>query len=157
MKTLILLAVSTILVSCLSVKQVGDLNMVSKRNIDLSHEYELKATYAKLSSKELRRSNAQTIEQAIDQCVRKIAGGEFLLNVKIYLVNQRYWAVEGDVYGLKNSTPDVRGFSVGNRVYYSKRKTGIVTAIISPEMVVVQSDKRNKTHRVSTDRLVLIE
>src|SRR5258705_8863905 len=99
MKNLFFLVALTMLSSCMSFKQVGQVNMTSNRNIDPKLDYKVLSTYTGASTKELRKSRAKTLQQAIDETVKKIPGGEFLMNVKIYLVNGEYFAVEGDVWG----------------------------------------------------------
>ena len=96
--------VAVALYSCATITQIGDLNMISKRNIDSDFNYELLSTYAGGSKKELKKSKAVNIEEAVDQTVRKIAGGEFVMNAKIYKIEKQsntYFAVEGDVWGKK--------------------------------------------------------
>ncbi len=92
------------LTSCLSAKQIGKLNMVSNRNIDSKMEYVSLKNYTGGSRKELRRYKSESLEGAIDQVVKAVPGGEFLKNVKIYVVNKKYYAVEGDVWGYSQPT-----------------------------------------------------
>jgi hypothetical protein len=104
--------------SCVSVKQVGKLNMISNRNVDTKLNYELMASYSGGSKKELKKSRALTVEDAIDKTVKKIPGGEFLMNAKMYTVKRLkkiYFAVEGDVWGIKANLA-YRGFKVGDKV-----------------------------------------
>jgi hypothetical protein len=107
-----------ILSSCISVKQVGKLNMISNRNIDSQLNYELLASYSGGSKKELKKSRAMTVEDALDKTVKRIPGGEFLMNAKMYTVtkfNKVYFAMEGDVWGTKSNVA-YRGFKVGDKV-----------------------------------------
>lgn len=101
--------------SCVAVKQIGQLNMISTRNIDPKLNYEVISRYSGGSKLELRKTRALTIQDAIDNTVRKVPGGEYLLNVKVYIVNNRYFAVEGDVWGEK-SNATFRGFKAGDKV-----------------------------------------
>ncbi|MBI3503060.1 MAG: hypothetical protein HY063_14835 [Bacteroidetes bacterium] len=52
----------------------------------------------------------ESIQQAVDAVVKKVDGGEYLMNAKIWLIirsgggfvpDRYYYAVEGDVWGLK--------------------------------------------------------
>lgn len=76
----------TAISSCISVRQIGKVNMISNCNIDPKLNYELIATYSGGSKRELRKTRAKTFDDAINQKVRKIPGGEFLMKAKIYLV-----------------------------------------------------------------------
>ena len=103
-KFILMSLVAIIFYSCATITQIGDLNMISKRNIDSDFNYELISTYAGGSKKELKKSKATNIEEAVDQTVRKVAGGEFVMNAKIYKIEKRfntYFAVEGDIWGKK--------------------------------------------------------
>lgn len=97
----LLLASIIFLSSCVGVKvtQIGKLNMISNRNIDSKADYSLLKNYMGASQKEIKKARALTLEDAVDETVRNTAGGEFLKNVKVYLVQnkkKRYYAVEGD-------------------------------------------------------------
>ncbi|MCB0472480.1 MAG: hypothetical protein KDC56_05415, partial [Flavobacteriaceae bacterium] len=82
MKNIIYFIISAVIfTSCVSVKQIGKLNMISNRNVDPNLNYQNLTTYSGGSQKELLRSRTKTIEDAVDQTVRKIPGGEFLMNV----------------------------------------------------------------------------
>ena len=89
--------------------------MISNRNVDSNLDYGLIASYSGGTKRELKKSRALTVEDAVDQTVRKVPEGEFLMNSKVYLVKNKYFAVEGDVWGVKaNAT--YRGFKVGDKV-----------------------------------------
>ena len=76
------------LASCGSttLKQVGKVNMISNRNVDPKLDYSLLSSYSGGSQRELKKSKAITIEDAVDQTVRKVPGGEFLMNTKLFKV-----------------------------------------------------------------------
>lgn len=133
MKKQLLLALIgiTMMMSCASIEQIGKVNMISNRNVDPKLDYSLISSYSGGSKRELRKSRALSIEDAIDQTVRKVAGGEFLMNVKIYIVNDKYYAVEGDVWGTSNIS--YRGFKVGDKV------------IIDNQIATIKSLKDDKT------------
>ena len=90
---------AVLVTACTSVKQIGKINMISTRNVDPNLKYEVISTYSGGSKRELKKSKSTSIEDAIDQTVKKVPGGEFLMNCKIYLINSKYIAVEGDVWG----------------------------------------------------------
>ncbi len=98
--TLILIALFLLfLASCTSVKQIGALNMISNRNIDRSLNYKPLLNYAGGSKRELKKSRCTSLQEAVDKTVKKVPNGEFLMNVKLYLIKGKYFAVEGDVWG----------------------------------------------------------
>lgn len=87
--------------SCTSVKQIGEFTIVSTRNIEYNSKYVLLSTYSGGTRKELRKSTCKTIEEAINKTVKSVQGGEYLMNAKVYSIDEEYFAVEGDVWGLK--------------------------------------------------------
>lgn len=129
--------------SCVSVKQIGKVNMISNRNVDPKMDYDAISTYSGGSKKELRKSKAKTIEDAIDQTVRKVPGGEFLMNVKIYMVNGQYLAVEGDVWGSKTNLA-FRGFKVGDKVTWKTLggtfKSGTIISLKNDQVCLIETE-----------------
>jgi hypothetical protein len=121
--------------SCTSVKQIGDINMVSARNVETKMNYVLLRSYMGGNKDEIKRSKKDevtSLENAINHVVKATPGGEFLKNVKIYLVNGKYIAVEGDVWGIGDVKESFRGFSLNDHVFYKKGgKTikGIIVAL----------------------------
>ena len=109
----------SLLVGCSpDVVQIGKVNMISNRNVESSAPYVLIRNYAGTESKDaLKKSEELTIESAIDRVVRATPGGEFLKNVKLYRVRDRYFAVEGDVWGLEQNRM-MRGFRPGHAVQW---------------------------------------
>ncbi len=149
-KTIAVLAVSFSLTSCMSVKEIGDLNMVSTRNVDSKGDYVLLRNYMGSTKKELKKSKAKNFEQAINNIVRQTPGGEFLKNVKIYLINNKYFAVEGDIWGLE-SGQNYRGFALGSKVQYTsnmKKCIGVITDLTNDKVCQV---KNNETGKVTTE------
>jgi len=132
--------------SCTSIKQIGQVNMISNRNIDPKLNYEAISRYSGGSKKELKRSRAVSIQDAIDNTVRKIPGGEFLMNVKIYSINEKYIAVEGDVWG-QNNNITFRGFEVGDEVtwkvienFKSLYKTGLIRSLKDDKTCLIEDE-----------------
>lgn len=131
-----------------SVKQIGSVNMLSHRNVNPNLEYQAISTYAGGSPKERKLSRAVTIEDAVDQTVKKVAGGEFLMNAKIYIVKtpryhkdmegkktNLFYFCEGDVWGTTTNI-SFRGFKVGDKV--------IVDGAVNT-MATIKSLKDDKT------------
>lgn len=98
-KAICLLMIAVGMTSCMQTKEIGKLNMISNRNIDSKMDYVLIKNYVGGSRKELRNFKGESIEKAIDNVVKSTPGGEFLKNVKIYVVDSKYYAIEGDVWG----------------------------------------------------------
>ena len=77
-------------------QRIGDLTIISNRNIDSKTNYQLIERY-----KTAKAKSQDALEQAIDKAVKEVDGGEFLKNVKIYVKNNgRKVKIEGDVWGI---------------------------------------------------------
>lgn len=147
-----------------AVVQIGSVNAISNRNIDPNLEYELIASYSGGSKKELRKTRAKTVEDAVNQTVKKVPGGEMLMNAKLYLVKKKYFAVEGDVWGKKDNR-SYRGFSVGTRIICKDKKLlkkfdlkndivyGTVTGLIDDKKVYVKIDGEDRTIIMPYDKI----
>lgn len=100
MKRLIIVAIAIVTLSgCY--RRIGDLNMVSNRNIDSNTEYVLIERGVESKSKTKKQD---ALEQAIDKAVNKYEG-EYLMNCRIYVKkNGRKIKVVGDVWGVKPDT-----------------------------------------------------
>ena len=122
MRQLLILVSSTLLLaSCgTSVRQVGTINMMSTRNVDANLKYKPLSSYIGGTNKELKKSRAKTMEDAITQTVKRVPGGEFLMNIKVYMIKNQYFAVEGDVWGAAETPISYRGFKVGDRIAWKK-------------------------------------
>ncbi|MGE5449335.1 MAG: hypothetical protein ACM3PR_13315, partial [Bacteroidales bacterium] len=66
------------------------------------------------SRSNFRKNKAATVDQAINNVVSDVPGGEFLKNAKLY-TDGKDWAVLGDVWGVIESA-NVEGFRIGDRV-----------------------------------------
>ena len=86
------------------VKKIGEINMISSRNISNLADYELIASYARGNQKKIKKSKSPTLQAALDQTVREVPGGVFLMNASFYIVKGKYFAVEGDVWANWAST-----------------------------------------------------
>jgi hypothetical protein len=145
-----------LITSCMSVKEIGDLNMISTRNVDSKADYVLLRNYMGGTKKELRRSKASTIKNAIDNVVKQTPGGEFLKNAKLYIVQKKfskniYFAIEGDIWGLE-SNQNFRGFALGSKVQYTsnlKKCVGVITDLTNDKVCQVKNDE---TGKVTTEK-----
>lgn len=162
------LTATIFMVSCQSVEQVGKLNMISNRNVDTNFNYERISTYSGGSKKEFRKSNAETIEHAVDQTVKKVIGGEFLMNAKIYMVNNEYFAVEGDVWG-KSQNISHRGIGVGDNVIWKNKslsaklgsetdyQAGTVKALKDEKTCLIELDDTKELIELTYDEITKVE
>lgn len=147
--TLSFATISILLASCsTSIQQIGSVNMLSHRNVNPKLEYQVLSTYAGGSQKERKQSRSVTIEDAIDQTVKKVPGGEFLMNAKIFIVKtplkhkdlegkktNLFYFCEGDVWGSATNVT-YRGFKVGDKV--------IVDGVVN-SLATIKSLKDDKT------------
>lgn len=150
-KKITVLAISISLASCMSVKEIGDLNMISTRNVDSKGDYVLLRNYMGGTKKELKKSKAKGLEQAINNVVKQTPGGEFLKNVKVYIINKKHFAVEGDIWGLQ-SGQNMRGYSLGSKVQYPcgvKKCIGTITDLTNDKVCQV---KNEETGKVTTEK-----
>lgn len=131
--------------------------MISNRNVEAKLDYSLISSYSGGSEKGLKKTRATSIEDAVDQTVRKIPGGEFLMNAKLYIVNNTYFAVEGDVWG-KLDNLSYRGFKVGDQVVIDKVRKSIATikSLKDDKSCFVERDN-GRIEEVNYDRLSKIE
>jgi hypothetical protein len=155
-KNIIIFSASTLalLSSCSTVIDLGKLNMISNRNIDSQTEYALIKNYAGGSPKEikkaLKKTKAITLDAAVDETVRNVAGGEFLKNVKVYGVKKKdkmFLLVEGDVWGVSGNE-SFRGFKVGDKVQWKEltiAKKGTITGLTDAEKCMVKEDGKENS------------
>jgi len=140
--------------SCVSVKQIGTLNMMSQRNVDPNvANYQLLSSYSGGDKKELKKSKALLVEEAVNQTVKKIPGGEFLMNVKLYQVKGNRFAVEGDVWGVKTDVT-YRGFKIGDKVMWKAGgdiKEGVVKSLIDDKTCYVVTKDGNIVEKKYTE------
>jgi len=134
------IVIALLLSSCSSIKQIGKVNMISNRNVSPELKYQVLTTYSGGSNKELKKSKATSIEDAIDKTVRKVPGGEFVMNAKIYLVDGKYIAVEGDVWGNANNQ-SYRSFKVGDNVTWKTKSIISGTKFLTGKIVTLKDDK----------------
>src|SRR5690242_11262117 len=87
------LGISLVLAGCGSWKRMGDLTMMSSRNVDSKTTYHELSRYTSAPKK-----GAATLEEALDAAVAQVPGGEFMRNVQVYSKGRRVRVV-GDVWG----------------------------------------------------------
>jgi len=162
-KTMIFVPIFVLSLSgCTEIYKIGKLNMVSNRNVDNKSEYVLLRNYMGASKRELKKTKSTNLEAAIDETVKNTPGGEFLKNVKFYLVmrnGKRYYACEGDVWGLKNQK-NYRGFQIGDAVQWTSlltKKTGEIVDLNNAEECTIKVSDSGKFEKVKYDKLIKIK
>ena len=96
------------LASCASTyNEIGSLNMLSNKHIDPNGHYQKLAVNVGTTKKEIKGSTADNIDAAINNVLNRVPGGEYITNVKLYVVNGDYLAVSGDVWGHANQKDSV--------------------------------------------------
>lgn len=141
------------------VQEVGHINMISSKNISNLADYELLASYARGKQKKITKSKAKTIEEALEQTVKEIPGGVFVMNAKIYLIKEEYFAVEGDVWGLKQNA-NYKGFSIGDHVMWKDitgYNKGTIEAIKDSETCVVIEDETSNRATIKFVKLMRVD
>ena len=140
-----------------STKLIGEVNMISTRNISTDFNYQQLTTYSGGSNRQLKKSKSTNIQDAVTQTVKAVPGGEFLMNVKIYIVNNQYYAVEGDVWGHSVEQGGYQGYKIGDAVMwkdsFSNYRKGKVTAIKDTEKCIVE-DENGRKYTVKFDDLM---
>src|ERR1035437_8263549 len=142
-KIIIPLFLILLLSSCgTSFKLIGNVNMISTRDMDATAKYNLVKSYAGGTDREIKKARNKTIDDAINQLVKVTPGGEFLKHTKIYLVKGSYFAVAGDVWGFTDNA-SIKGFKVGDRVTWKSKKTylnGVITSLKNDKICLVKVD-----------------
>lgn len=94
------------------------------------------------SQRELKNSRAVKLEDAIDKVVKATPGGEYLKNVKVYLTNNKYLAVEGDIWGI-SANANFQGFAAGDKVKWTKlfkSYTGTIVDLKNDKACTIKRD-----------------
>lgn len=92
-----ILAAAMLVSGCSEWNRVGQLSMVSTRNVDSSKRYEALLRNVE-GLGEMTKDDA--LQTAIDQAVHKHPGGEYMMNAIIYVKDNGKWVkVQGDVWG----------------------------------------------------------
>lgn len=132
--------------------------MISNRNIESSGNYVLLRAYMGASKQEIKNTKATSVEDAIDQVVKSTPGGEYLKNVKIYLKDNQYIAIEGDVWGIAENA-NFRGFRVGDKVKWNKSfkdNTGTIVDLKSDVKCTIKTDSDQSIVEVEYNNLTKI-
>jgi hypothetical protein len=147
-------------------QRIGDLTMVSNRNVNSGKEYVLIQRNAEGKAK-MKKDDA--LERAIDAATEKY-NGEYLMNVKVYVKNNgKKIKVEGDVWGLKSTQVNIESsvtkkveFETGDTVTFrnfGKLTEGKIIGINKNGAIVEFNNMlgRTKKKEVPFDELTKIE
>ncbi len=148
------IAVVILLSSCGSVREIGQVNMISNRNIDSDFEYERLGSYVELTKRQKKKSRNKNLAAAVNSTVQSLPGGEFIMNAKVYQINYKYFAIEGDVWGKKSD--EYRGFEIGQIVQWSTtfgKKQGRITGFANKEEFLVQEDGEEMSELIKVKKL----
>lgn len=104
-KARILLLISAFFASCTSAYQpIGKVSILSSRPVKPGVVYKQLTTNSGASKKEMKRSKAEDVDDAVKQLISKVSGGSFITNVTIYMVDNSHYAVSGNVWGATGDT-----------------------------------------------------
>jgi hypothetical protein len=122
----LLLLIGGMFASCASkYEAIGHVSLLSDHTIRRGIAYEQLTTNSGGSRKELKRSKTGSIEDAVTQVISTVPGGCFMTNVTIYVVNDGYYAVSGNVWGAATNeklSPEAPGtFASNNAAKYPQR------------------------------------
>jgi len=118
---------------------LGDLTMISTRNVDPNAKYIELKRYANGKSRRFETG----IESAVNDAVKSAYGGEFMKNVSIYKRGKKI-LVEGDVWGLIVEQTYGRsniGLNMGDTVYWKSFGGTLLNGVViklGEEYVIVE-------------------
>jgi len=129
-KILIILLAIVVFDSC-AYRRIGQLTMISTRNVDSKTDYKLIKKEA-VGIAKLKHNDA--FQEAVDDAVKQSPDGEFMKNVIVYLKrNGRKIKIEGDIWGVPSVTKQVEKsvnakvvFKVGDKVTFKNSLGKIV-------------------------------
>lgn len=137
----------TIMVSgCSSFNRIGDLTMISNRNVDSQTNYVLIERDVEGIAEGITND---ALERAVDEATTQY-NGEFLKNVKVYIKdNGEYVKVVGDVWGLK----DASRFVIGDYVLFKRNGKMIKGKIVGrkKKLAIVEYSNGSKTRSIEVE------
>lgn len=151
---LVSVAFVALISACGSIKEIGQVNMISNRNIDTDFEYERLGSYVELTKRQKKKSRNKNLAAAVNSTVQSLPGGEFIMNAKVYQINYKYFAIEGDVWGKKSK--EYRGYEIGDLVQWSTafgKKQGRITGFANKEEFMVQEEGEDYSDKVKINKL----
>lgn len=154
---IVLIAFAATIYSCTSyqVYSAGDLSLAATRNIDKSVDYKQLKAYVGISKTDLEAAKSSTksgiikkknpivkeinaykgkyLQDAIDNVVKSVPGGEYLYNLRLYTVVEIVkgfykttytynYVASGDVWGVDDGNANIKGFHNGDKVVFTYTK-----------------------------------
>ena len=96
----ILIFSSILFASCTSsYEAIGNVSVLSDRAIKAGVAYKQLSINSGGTKEELKHSQAETLDEAVSQVISQVPGGRFITNVTIYVGDNGYYAVSGNVWG----------------------------------------------------------
>ncbi len=149
--------ISLVMFSCstyYTITPIGELTSASTRNIEYSKKYDKLKSYAGLSRTDVEAASstnkngkikkknpiiktvdsykAKSLNEAIDNVVKSVPGGEYINNLRVYQVNEIkgskfadvaiYYVVAGDVWGNYSEDAEIKGFHKNDTVVFTYTK-----------------------------------
>lgn len=134
-----------------TIEPIGELTSIATRNIETSKTYEKLESYAGVSRTDveaasstnkngrIKKNNpiiktvnsfrAKALNEAVDNVVKSVPGGEYVNNVRVYKVNEvkgsiqiTYYVVSGDVWGIESEDVEIKGFRIDDKVIFTYSK-----------------------------------
>lgn len=145
-------------------QRIGDLTMISNRNIDSSKEYVLLERNVEAKAK-VKKGDA--LERAVDQAT-EVYQGEYLMNAKVYLKrNGKRIKVIGDVYGIRATSLELESeaiksisYETGDTVSFKledKLQEGLIIGFNQNKVLVEYLDRfRMRTVELNYDQVTKI-
>lgn len=167
MKKLLFLAFVLLMGSC-TFNRIGSLTMVSTRNMDTSANYVELARGVEGRSK-MRHDDA--LQEAIDDAINSVPGGEYMMNTIVYVKDNRIIKVKGDVWGkgykvtgsdpTSAQLPEIKKpeFEPGQKVKYidsKKRKVNATVQKIDGEFIIITLDHNQTEIKATKHDLIKI-
>jgi hypothetical protein len=150
----------TIVCTSCGFTRIGDLTMVSCRNIDSNTDYKLIKKYVEGTAKS---NSGDALQAAINDAIKQVPDGEFLKNAVIYIKkNGKKVKVEGDVWGVPSIEKNVPKtvsekveFKIGDRIIFKntfgKMIEGTILGLNQDTAIVEYLDNSGKEKKKEID------
>ena len=145
-KIFLIIVVAIAMSSCSSFYRIGDLTMISNRNVDSQTNYVLIERDVEGLAEGV---NNDALERATDDATSQY-NGEFLKNVKVYIKDNGEWVkIVGDVWGVKDASRLV----IGDYVLFKRNGKMIKGRIVGrkKKLAIVEYSYKNKTRNIEID------
>lgn len=110
------LSAAMLLTSCASsYDAIGTVDMLSNKSLDTTINYKQLTFNSGITKKLIKHSTADNLDKAIDNVVNQVPGGLYITNVTIYVVDNGYYAVSGNVWGIDKNGAMADSLSISNQ------------------------------------------